>query len=204
MNWIQNFFHDFFFFFNLAKLQFCSDSLSKWPLSCTKCFVCLRFSRKFCLIFSFLWSSAIKTFWMIIILFIATVWQSCCDIYSTALFSREVWPNDVFGSADIEPEDEFMCLHDIFKMTDLPQGKVFYFVCDLWKVFYVLWVWLEVLKGTIAFIKGARSQARQHKALICVTNFGIFHHFVESNSKFSTCTWNLYFIMNKIFQFSTL
>jgi hypothetical protein len=41
------------------------------------------------------------------------------------IISREIWPNDSFGAADIETEDEFMCLHDIFKMTDLvPQGKI--------------------------------------------------------------------------------
>ncbi|XP_020898617.1 protein timeless homolog [Exaiptasia diaphana] len=37
--------------------------------------------------------------------------------------AREVWPNDSFGSPDIEAEDEFMCLHNIFKMLDLPQDN---------------------------------------------------------------------------------
>ncbi|KAK3745597.1 hypothetical protein QZH41_005839 [Actinostola sp. cb2023] len=36
---------------------------------------------------------------------------------------REIWPDDSFGVPDIEVEDEFMCLHDIFKMIDLPQDN---------------------------------------------------------------------------------
>ncbi|EDO48937.1 predicted protein, partial [Nematostella vectensis] len=53
---------------------------------------------------------------------IQTQLQNCEYGESIALLraAREVWPNDSFGAADGDPEDEFMCLHDIFKMTDLP------------------------------------------------------------------------------------
>jgi hypothetical protein len=35
------------------------------------------------------------------------------------LFCREIWPNSSFGENDIDPEEEFMCFYEIFRM-DVP------------------------------------------------------------------------------------
>ena len=40
-------------------------------------------------------------------------------IFVLFLLLREIWTNDLFGKNEMEPEEEFMCFYDIFRL-DLP------------------------------------------------------------------------------------
>ena len=40
---------------------------------------------------------------------------------------REIWPNSSFGESDEDPEGEFMCFYEIFRM-DVPSMLIFMIV----------------------------------------------------------------------------